>query len=588
MRTSREVYDRIRHDPRFDPSDFVIGYEARLPEPKEIPFTAFVPGGDLPWHRVLYFREGNTVLWDRRTRIDEVFGAGARAREARKPSVLLASDFFTPLPLHRFDETRSEWIEALPDAPPPGARPPPRRLRVATWNVLSDEHHRERVATARRAPAIVEALERLDADVIALQEVSPLVFTALLSAPWVRRDCTLSEGPRSPALRAEGALFLFRVPVEQLAVHAFSRAKRAVAAVLRAGEGSLVVAQIHLPSDFTAGADRSRPAYLGDLLTALGPPGDAAPPSLVLGDFNWDDPSLDTLLGAHGFTDAWPAAGQAPVPTFDPTKNALAAIMTRTGRPIRIDRVYARGGMQSVHIGAAALFATDAIARGPAPLFPSDHFGVTVTLDLHPPGDAPAAAPAAPGATTHHTAVVLVPPAELWPAIQAIRGPHDRHATRWMPHITLLYPFVPEVDLDRARHVLGEVLAGVAPSITFRPAPSHADTVADQSPSALHACSLVRQPSAQRCPVQQAQRPVSTRTHAWPSSSAQPLAPLLLSKVDPPDGKPASSSARPRSSSAGESPFEVRCSIPSAPPPRGTDCPASTRRRFPRGTDSPA
>ena len=42
---------------------------------------------------------------------------------------------------------------------------------------------------------------------------------------------------------------------------------------------------------------------------------------------------------------------------------------------------------------------------------------------------------------TYTTAVVLIPPAELWEPIQVIRRLHDRHFQRWMPHITLLYPF---------------------------------------------------------------------------------------------------------------------------------------------------
>lgn len=44
-------------------------------------------------------------------------------------------------------------------------------------------------------------------------------------------------------------------------------------------------------------------------------------------------------------------------------------------------------------------------------------------------------------AKTHATAVVLIPPLEVWPPIQAIRERHDRQARRWMPHITLIYPF---------------------------------------------------------------------------------------------------------------------------------------------------
>jgi 2'-5' RNA ligase len=48
---------------------------------------------------------------------------------------------------------------------------------------------------------------------------------------------------------------------------------------------------------------------------------------------------------------------------------------------------------------------------------------------------------------TYTTAVVLIPPLELWPPIQAIRHEHDRHSVRWaMPHITLLYPFRPREE----------------------------------------------------------------------------------------------------------------------------------------------
>src|SRR5262249_27220192 len=44
---------------------------------------------------------------------------------------------------------------------------------------------------------------------------------------------------------------------------------------------------------------------------------------------------------------------------------------------------------------------------------------------------------------THTTAVVVIPPADAWPPIQALRERYDRQFRRWMPHITLLYPFRP-------------------------------------------------------------------------------------------------------------------------------------------------
>jgi len=45
---------------------------------------------------------------------------------------------------------------------------------------------------------------------------------------------------------------------------------------------------------------------------------------------------------------------------------------------------------------------------------------------------------------TYATAVVIVPPENIWAPIQSIRKVHDRHFARWMPHITLLYPFMPQ------------------------------------------------------------------------------------------------------------------------------------------------
>ena len=41
----------------------------------------------------------------------------------------------------------------------------------------------------------------------------------------------------------------------------------------------------------------------------------------------------------------------------------------------------------------------------------------------------------------YSSAVVIIPPKEIWESIQDIRRVHDRNINRWMPHITLLYPF---------------------------------------------------------------------------------------------------------------------------------------------------
>lgn len=67
---------------------------------------------------------------------------------------------------------------------------------------------------------------------------------------------------------------------------------------------------------------------------------------------------------------------------------------------------------------------------------------------------------------TYTTAVVIIPPDELWPPIQAIRHQYDRHSTRWvMPHITLLYPFRPRDEFAMVGERFTLSCAGVAPFV---------------------------------------------------------------------------------------------------------------------------
>lgn len=64
---------------------------------------------------------------------------------------------------------------------------------------------------------------------------------------------------------------------------------------------------------------------------------------------------------------------------------------------------------------------------------------------------------------THTTAVVLIPPETIQPPIQAIRQIHDRNYKRWMPHITLLYPFAPQEEFQDITPILAEVSQQTAP-----------------------------------------------------------------------------------------------------------------------------
>ncbi|MHA1805088.1 MAG: 2'-5' RNA ligase family protein [Promethearchaeota archaeon] len=42
----------------------------------------------------------------------------------------------------------------------------------------------------------------------------------------------------------------------------------------------------------------------------------------------------------------------------------------------------------------------------------------------------------------YRSALVIIPPIDFWPPIQAIRKSNDRQFFRWMPHVNLMYPFL--------------------------------------------------------------------------------------------------------------------------------------------------
>lgn len=85
MRTSDEIYHRVRWDARFDPARFVIGINQRGAAPKRIPLPAFVPGGDIPWHRVLFFEADGEVVWDRATGVDRIDTSDSRPGTGSAP-----------------------------------------------------------------------------------------------------------------------------------------------------------------------------------------------------------------------------------------------------------------------------------------------------------------------------------------------------------------------------------------------------------------------------------------------------------------------------------------------------------------------
>ncbi|MET8744958.1 RNA repair domain-containing protein [Streptomyces sp. NPDC004728] len=366
MRTSEEIYHRVRWDSRFDPARFVMGVAQRGTAPKRVPLPRFTPGGDVPWHRVLFFEADGEVVWDRSSGVDRIDATEAgRVRAPRR----LPSPYFVSRTPHAFSAPEAAWTPVPEDAPPPEPASGP--LTLLTWNTLWDRYDSDRIDTARRRPLLLDALRVADADVIALQEAEPALLALLLAAPWVRDGYTFWADPAGRDVADCGLLLLSRVPVREAGLHVLGPHKAVAAIVVDVPDGPVTVAATHLSSDHSADGAGRRDAELADLATGLAAvEGDVA----LLGDFN---DGGDTPQDRLGMEDAWSRVHGADdrTPTFDPSVNPLAAVSSLSGRASRLDRVLVRS--ERLRPASAVL-----LGDVPAPdgLYVSDHFGVRVEL----------------------------------------------------------------------------------------------------------------------------------------------------------------------------------------------------------------
>jgi len=418
-----------------------VVYRERGGGTQELPVPSFLESQRIPWSRVTaVLHRDRTLIWDRERRLDRLFGSGETSPDDLLIPGSDGGEGFG-IALDPWSWVEGAWTRGASQAPPAAPRP----LRVLTWNLLFDRFSPERIQSERRLPVQLRLLKESQADLIALQEVTPSFCAALLAEPWVRERYWASEGPAAATLDPSGQLILSRVPLEAVRIHAFSSRKQAVVATLQTSEGRLVLANLHLTSNQAERADLIRLEQLR-LLSRLLQRSHPDDDWLLLGDFNQREGEPDGGLARAGARDLWPEIGEGPGKTYDPSKNAIAAHFTGSGQAARFDRIFLRSRSDRWRGTRCELYATEAIPEVEPPLWPSDHFALLAELA---PADGLAGEP------VRSTALALIPPAGLWEPLQALRREHDDRITRWPPHLNLLFGFVPPERFPAAIQQLG-------------------------------------------------------------------------------------------------------------------------------------
>lgn len=289
--------------------------------------------------------------------------------------------------------TTGMWIPSGITNSRPHYSPPPTHLIIVTFNVLFDSL----IYPSKRYHQLSSHLSHANADLIALQEVTPTFLRFLLTQDWVRENGytvshSLNEARNFPE---KGAIVLLSLYPFRHYHLSFSAEKHLLVARVILGSQSrpLYVPIVHLTSNHYTNTDtRSKRAeQMSWVYAFLNGLSSSEWDGVLVGDFNADD-EREVGLISHGFRDAWELLQSEEKKrtgtneiyadkngyTFDPTTNALAELVARNkDLPRRLDRVAIKGCWVPEKISRIGV---DPLVEEGKCYLASDHYGLYCRL----------------------------------------------------------------------------------------------------------------------------------------------------------------------------------------------------------------
>lgn len=447
LRSIKDVHSRLLWDSGIPTETIYIGYIDRMRGLVEMPFNEFTPGGRVPWDRIQYFRMGEQRIWDRESRMDLIFGSGDTPPDAKLEFQAAATSVgsgWQRLPALRYEPIEGHWDNA----------PEAQAIQVPHWNtvtlnLLSNHFLPEKHRSPERYRAILNHLEQIGADLITLQEADSEFLSLLLAQPWVQRQYCVADNRHIGQERSHFEVMLSNVaPVMALAPIIDEECRTLLQGFDLKGS-RLWVLCVHLFSDSGANAAVKREAHLQKLLAQI----PAEETILIQGDFNFGDEHSSPSLTE--FVDFWPQLHPGdPGITYDGSGNALARLVNPQARSRRLDKVLVR--TESGFPIAEEMEMLPLIGTNGEPL--SDHHALRTRLSFGGTFGSLRRAP-----KTHHSALTLLPPPQVVSEIQALRREYDTTFARWMPHINVLYGFIPQPYFAEAAVILQNALGHIQP-----------------------------------------------------------------------------------------------------------------------------
>jgi len=303
-------------------------------------------------------------------------------------SQLIGGKKLETAPAYRFSQELDLWKPLSTVELAKSATPQADALKVTTYNVLCDEYCTESILSEQRLPLISKILHQEDADIIALQEVTPVFMRFLLDQSWVRSSYFVTESLGCEGLDPFGVVILSRFPFVHHRLK-LSRYKVAPIAQIPLNGRCLVVCAVHLTSNHSGNMNQ-RMLQLETVYKLFDEKSTCSETEdcLVLGDFNFgDSEDGDEFALGDEYRDCWKdlRPNEAGF-TFDGKTNRLASITGPASTSRRLDRIILNPKNKWVaksidRIGLVPFHVATEDKEGQL-LFASDHYGVSAKLSF--------------------------------------------------------------------------------------------------------------------------------------------------------------------------------------------------------------
>ncbi len=286
--------------------------------------------------------------------------------------------------LLKFDTVNNKW--SLADTSE-SHQELPAEYKILSWNILFDKYEEDKNPIyyfRNRLPYILDKISEIDADIVALQEVTSTMLSAMLQE--MIKYNSLHDYYVTPAnCKNYGQLILTKYkPIAQNLIDL--NGKNYISVTMSDHmKNNIEICNVHLTSDMQKDAMSKRKAQMKKILSNMA----NNSKYIIVGDFNATDDEFDDKFfkdeiddkindEISGYImDAWTRANnrESCEYTFDPTKNKLAELSASTLKPFRLDRLYIRNG--EAKIIDFQLVATEPIDDQ---IWLSDHYGILVQI----------------------------------------------------------------------------------------------------------------------------------------------------------------------------------------------------------------